>query len=32
VEKLAATHQKLKQLKARGQQREAVQQAQVRGL
>jgi hypothetical protein len=32
VEKLAATHQKLRQLRAKGQQREAVQQAQVRGL
>lgn len=30
VEKLAATHQKLKQLRARSQQRESVQQAQVR--
>lgn len=30
VEKLAATHQKLKKLRARSQQREAVQQAQVR--
>ena len=32
VGKLAATHQKLKQLRARSQQREAVQQAQVRLL
>lgn len=30
VEKLAATHQKLKQIRAKSQQREAVQQAQVR--
>lgn len=32
VEKLAATHQKLKQIRAKSQQREAVQQAQVSAL